>query len=82
MEQNRGEVSCWWVDIKPNQIWRRLNMQFTYLNFPENTHVIVTDVNKDLANVSFRDLSDGKTATVGRYAFYKTFTISREESKR
>ena len=57
-------------------------MQFTYLNFPENTHVIVTDVNKDLANVSFRDLSDGKIATVGRYAFYKTFTITREESKR
>ena len=82
MEQNRVEVPCWHVTVKPNQIWRRLNMQFTYLNFPENTHVIVTDVNKDLANVSFRDLSDGKIATVGRYAFYKTFMITREESKR
>ena len=56
-------------------------MEFTYLNFPEGTHIIVTDVNKDLANVTFRDLSDGKIATVGRYAFYKTFMITREESK-
>jgi hypothetical protein len=81
MEQNRGEVSCWHVTVKPNQIWRRLNMEFTYLNFPEGTHIIVTDVNTELTNVSFRDLSNGKIITVGRYAFYKTFMITREESK-
>ena len=56
-------------------------MEFTYLNFPEGTHVVVTDVNTELSNVSFRNLSDGKIATVGRYAFYKTFMIAKEESK-
>ncbi len=78
MEQNRVEVPCWHVIVKPNQIWRRLHMEYTYLNFPEGTHVIVTDIDKDVVNITFRDLSNDKIITVGKYAFYKTFLIVDE----